>query len=69
MDLDSTRWVAGSVGLLSFALDCQLCLELAVCVWSEDIMLGVESPPWIFSPISGFNGGRESFHWHSEVVE
>ena len=33
------------------------------------LMLGVESPPWIFTLISGFNGGRESFHWHGVVVE
>ena len=52
----------GSLGLSSFALDCQLCLKFGVCVWSEEIVitLGVESPPWIFGLISEFRGGRES---------
>ena len=42
-----------------------------VFVWSEETMLtlGVESPPWIFGLISGFNGGWELFHWHGVVVE
>ena len=33
------------------------------------LTLCVKSPSQIFGPISGFNGGRESFHWHSVVVE
>ena len=42
-----------------------------VWVQSEKIMLtlGIESPLWIFSLISDFDGGQESFHWHGAVVE
>ena len=33
------------------------------------LTLCVENHPRIFSLTSGFNGGRESFHWHGVVVE
>ena len=33
------------------------------------LILGVSSPPWISSLISGFKGGREWFHWHGVIAE
>ena len=33
------------------------------------ILLLIVGPAWIFELISGFKGGRESFHWHGVVVE
>ena len=41
----------------------------ACCVCGVEKSCSYVGPPWSFGPISGFNGGWESFHWHGVVME